>query len=108
MILPLQKFSSSTKLFRVTYFVIKFVNRLQRLEVDSEKLAAIFLMKTMQQQSYSLEFFLDPSDRTISRLVWDTDLFIDRKDLIWSGGRISRSLHFNIEIKHPSCWLNVA
>lgn len=44
--LSLQKFSSFAKLFRVTYFVIKFVNRLQQLEVDSEKLAAIFLMKT--------------------------------------------------------------
>lgn len=60
-VLPLEKFSFA-KLLRVTALVIMFINRLRRLKVDSERLAATILMKTMQQEAYLVELaFLQDS-----------------------------------------------
>lgn len=66
-VLPHEKFSSFMKLSRVTALVLKFGSMLWQLDVDSKRQAAIFLMKTMQQQAYpeELEFLLDHSDRTV-------------------------------------------
>lgn len=78
-VFPLERFLSP-KLLRLTSLVFKFINSSRRLEVVSEGLAANFLMKTMQQQSRpeKLKFLLDAAGRTVPKLVWGFDLFIDR------------------------------
>lgn len=97
------------KLLRVTSLVLKIIIRLWRLEVDSEGLTAILLLKTMLQQLYPEEFafLLDPSGRTFPRLVRDLDLLIDGEGLIRSGYRIVKSHHFSMELNILSCWLNI-
>ena len=85
-VLPWNRFSSFAKILRLTSLVLKFINRLRQLEVDSEKQAAILLIKMMQHQIYGeeLAFLLDPLGKTVPRLVRDPDLFIDGEGLIRS------------------------
>lgn len=101
-VLPLEKFFSFVKLLRITSLVLKFGSMLWQLDVDSKRQAAIFLMKTMQQQVYpeELEFLLDPSGRTVPKLLWDLDLVIDRDGVIRSWGRI-------VKLNTLSNWLNI-
>lgn len=86
-VLPFERFCEALE----GNLVFKFINRSRQLEVDSEGLAA---MKTKQQQLYpeELKFLLDPAVRTVLKLVWDLDLFIDEEGLIRSAAELVGSL----------------
>ena len=107
---PFKKFSSWKRIVRIVSVCFKFVENLRlkvrsRVNVADEVKAERWLMKQMQQASFSTELqklrtssdvCFVRSDSKLSRL----DPFLDNDGLIRVGGRIkSSSLPF--EMKHP-------
>lgn len=70
------------------------------MKIDREKLAAILLMKTMQQQTYPEKLAFLPAGTSLG---WGRglDLYIDEEGLIRLDGRIGNFLHFNIRVNYP-------
>ena len=105
-IVAFDKFSNLNKLINVTSKVFKAIYILSKGkfgEPDHEKGARIHLLKAMQQQQFAEEqaYLQAPNDHKVPNLVNNLQLFIDKKGLIRSQGRIGKSTTYEYEILNP-------
>ena len=104
-VIKFDRFSEFSKLVKSVSFVFKFINKCKKVtNVDENYQAKIYLLKVMQQQSFSkeLEFLKDSkSFKTVPDLVNNLNLFLDENGLIRSSGRISKSQELNFDLANP-------
>lgn len=102
-IVSFDRFSSFSRLLRVTSLVFKFLAIRLHRQWDCESKAATYLMRTMQQQGFpvELEYLRRPDRDHLPARVRDLNLYLDHDGLIRSKGRIDSSLHYDYEVKNP-------
>src|SRR5678816_4507688 len=105
-IINISRYSSLSTLLRVCSLLFKFgVSALSSIECD--KKARLFLLKVMQQESFSVElrFLNDKSNPASAKappdLVSRLNLFLDDSGLIRSKGRLSRTNYYCFEVVNP-------
>ena len=100
-VIPIHRFSTFSRLLRVTSLVYKFLAiKLERVWDNNSK-AAIYWMRLLQRQESPAEIeYLKEPMRNQNR-VRALDLFLDSDGLIRSRGRLDRSSHLAYEVKNP-------
>ena len=99
-----QKYSDVHKLFRVTAYVYKFINKLRKsVNVDAENQAKIYWIKNEQRKYFSSEigYLENNHDQFIPKLVSNLNLFLDSDGLLRSKGRLDKCLQFNYDVRNP-------
>ena len=102
-IVPFHRFSTFSRLLRVTTMVFRFIAIKLGLDWDHDSKAVIYLMKTLQAQDFltETEYLKEPLGRSEPKRVRALDLFFDSDGLIRSRGRICRSSYLAYEAKNP-------
>ena len=100
-VIPIHRFSTFSRLLRVTSLVYKFLAiKLGRIWDNNSK-AAIYWMKLLQRQEFSAEteYLQEPMRNQEPIRVRALDLFLDFDGLIRSRGRLDRLSHLAYEVK---------
>lgn len=104
-ILSIDKFSSLSKLYRITAYVLKFVFKLKRKVIDNDYATKLYWLYIMQLESFPNENdFLEKdkeSNKPVPDLVKNLDLFLDDVGLIRSRGRIAKSNYYDENVVNP-------
>ena len=102
-VISMQRFSTFSRLLKVTSLVFRFIGLTRKREENYDKKAAIYLIKNSQQQVFTTElnYLRDPTEKLAPNRVQALDIFLDEEGLIHSGGRLDKSSQFNYEVKNP-------
>ena len=92
-----ERFSSFSKILRVTTLVFKAIFKMRKLKEDPGSVARLHLLQHIQRDCLPNELvYLSLHDcdkpKDVLNLVINLDLFLDDKGLIRSMGRIANSL----------------
>jgi hypothetical protein len=110
-IIDCNRYSSKTKLLRVTALVLKFVKHLKReerarmtepVEINAKELleAEMLWLKSIQSTAFETEFKLLKSKKEKNQLINQLNLFLDEHELIGCQGRLDNS-DLPTEVKTP-------
>jgi hypothetical protein len=110
-IIDCNRYSSKTKLLRVTALVLKFVKHLKReerarmkepVEINAKELldAEMLWLKSIQSTAFETEFKLLKSKKEKIQLINPLNFFLDERELIGCQGRLDNS-DLPTEVKTP-------
>ena len=110
-IIDCNRYSSKTKLLRVTALVLKFVKHLKReerarmtelVEINAKELleAEMLWLKSIQSTAFETEFKLLKSKKEKNQLINQLNFFLDERELIGCQGRLDNS-DLPTEVKTP-------
>ena len=105
-IFPVERYSSSDKLFRVTALVLKFIDKLRRKvkpDLDYRYEAETYWIRQEQLKYLDSEIrFLTTRDRSeVPNLVKNLNSFLDDNQLLRSRGRLAQSKNHNYDENNP-------
>jgi len=106
-VIPVEKFSSLSKMIRVVTLVLKFISKLrksQESELDLAQKARVRVFAIEQSKFFSQEreYLLGIGNRDhVPPLVKNLNLYIDDDGLIRSKGRLAQCDYFSEDIRNP-------
>ena len=102
-VIPIHRFSTFSRLLRVTSLVYKFLAIKLGHVWDNNSKTAIYWMRLLQRQEFpaEIEYLKEPMRNQEPMRVRALDLFLDSDGLIRSRGRLNRSSHLAYEVKNP-------
>ena len=92
-VIDITRFSSMSKLLRVTCYVLRFVNRIRNrkhLTISELHNARMLWIKSVQRDYYAKEISLLKINRR-NQLIYQLDLFVDSDSVLRSKGRIANA-----------------
>ena len=105
-IFPIDKYSNINKVFRVTSYVLKFVDKLQKRKllsnVDYIHRPKMYWLKLEQLKFYSDEIELvKKPKKDVPLIVRNLNLFLDNHGILRSRGRISKCKKLDFDAWNP-------